>query len=456
MQQRFVDPESESRSASGQRAQAERSAATTAANGSVASEGMGSPQETLRALSDDLTNATRTVSTKDSLEAQQAQMESKRRGYQLALLTQPAAAWSLLIAVAAVTGILSVDNPSIRQPILLHAVPQILALIAGYRLKDVRKGALAGMSFHVARAALIVLLSAWPRFAEVVADNPAQMAWLFVLPPALGAFGGWLGSVKDQVRTRRGFAPVGTSLAAASVLVAATTAGISPRFLQGGPAMGPGAAVASMPGTLLPYFSESGGTLAVGTGEYDYQFQVTTTADQLDAVARVNAPGTNAALLTPDQMMRSADGSTTVAFNKSGELVWNKSGEEMVITSGREPLSQLSLSQDGNMVVFRQGEDFMVFTPSKGLRGVEDLVRQFWDNPLFEVTDGTVAAAGFGRDPSALNMVFPSEDGDVYTATLRMEPRSRTAPNSPSPGPPPGTEPARPLNPNFPTEGSTR
>jgi len=363
----------------------------------------------------------------------------------------------LLVAVAAVTGILSVDNPSIRQPILLHAVPQILALVAGYRLKDVRKGALAGMSFHIARAALIVLVSAWPRFADVVAENPAQMAWLFVLPPALGAFGGWLGSVKEHVRSRRGFAPVGTSLAAASVLVAATTAGIAPRFLQGGPVLGPGAAVASMPAQILPYFSETAGNLAVGTGEYDYQFQVTTAVDQLDAMARVNAPGTNAALLTPDQMMRSQDGSTTVAFNKSGELVWNKSGEEMVITSGREPLSQLSLSQDGNMVVFRQGEDFMVFTPSKGLRGVEDLVRQFWQDSLFDVEDGTVLAAGFGRDPSALNMVFPSEDGGAYTATLRMEPRTPAAPqNAPMPGAPPGTEPARPSNPDPSPESPTR
>ncbi len=454
MQQRFVDPESESRSASGPGGQAGRGASTTGESSRVEQDAAGSASETLRSLSDDLLTVSRSVSTAESLESQK--VEAKRRGYQLALLTQPAAAWSLLIAVAAATGILSVDNPSIRQPILLHAIPQILALLAGYRLKDVRKGALAGMSFHIARVALIVLLSAWPRFAEVVSENPAQLAWLFVLPPALGAFGGWLGNVKEQVRSRRGFAPIGTSLAAASVLVAATTAGIAPRFLQGGPVMGPGAAVASMPTPLLPFFSESAGTLSVGTGEYDYQFQVTSAADRLDAIARVNAPGTNAALLTPDQMIRSADGSTTVAFNKTGELVWTKGGEEMVITAGREPLSQLSLSQDGNMVVFRQGEDFMVFTPSKGLRGVEDLVRQLWQDPLFDVADGTVLAAGFGRDPSALNMVFPSADGDVYTATLRMDPRSRTLPDAGSPGPPPGTEPAAPAAPDFTPEGPTR
>jgi hypothetical protein len=447
MQQRFVGPENESRSTSGELSEAARgsrlsgdSQSTSAAAGET------------RALAEQVGVAASRAALETSEVTEPSTIESKRRAYELALLTQPAAAWSLLVAVAAVTGVLSIDNPSIRQPILLHAIPQLLALVAGYRLKDIRKGALSGASFHVARGLLILLLSAWPRFAEVVADNPAQMAWLFLLPPALGAFGGWLGSVRQQVAARRGFAPIATSLAAASMLVASTTAGIAPRFLQGGRAMVPGIPpLASMPAPAFPFFSESGGQLTVGDSTYDYSFQVTTAADRIDAIARVNAPGTNAALLTPDQMIRSADGATTVAFNRSGELVWNQGKREMVITAAKEPLSQLSLSQDGNMVVFRQGEDFMVFTPSKGLRGVEDLVRQFWQDPLFEVADGTVVAAGFGRDTNALNLVFPSEDGDIYTATLRMDPQGTAAP----PGPPPGTEPAQPI-PDFPNGGNNR
>lgn len=345
------------------------------------------------------------------------------------LLVQPALHWSVLMLVASITGLLSATNPSLRQPILLHAVPQLLALVAGYRLRDPRLGALSGASFHVARAALILLLGAWPRFSEVLADHPAQMAWLFLVPPALGAFGGWLGSVRRMVGPGRRGTPIHASLAAGVAVIAATTAGIAPRFLSPAPGVSVGeiAPITSQIPGAFPFFSESSGPLSIGDARYAFRFTVTQTPDAMDAVARAIAPGTMAPMLTPDQMLRSADGATTVSLDSKGALVWNQGGTQRTIAAGTQPFSQLSLSRDGNMVAFRQGESFQVFTPSKGARPVEDLVRQFWNDAPFRVEDGKALAAAFDRTPDTLNIVFLGADGASYTGALRMLPEGTKA-----------------------------
>ena len=353
------------------------------------------------------------------------------------LLAQPAMHWSALMLVAAVTGALSIDNPSVRQPILLHAVPQVLALLAGYRLRDPKLGALSGASFHVARALLIVLLGAWPRFAEVCAAHPVQMAWLFVLPPALGMFGGWLGSVRETVASRRGAAPLRTSLAAGLAVIALSTAGIAPRFLESGVRAPGSAPLQTIPGNpgFLPYFSENTGTMGIGDAQYDFGFNVAQVTDALDAVARTSAPGTVAPMLTREEVLRSAVGDTTVSLDSKGNLTWTRDGKATQIAAGKQPFSQLSLSNDGNMVAFRQGDRHMVFTPSKGTRPVEDLIRQFWNDAPFQVEDGQALAASFNRARDTLDMVFRAGDGTAYTAALRMLAKD-------SPPAPPGTVPS--------------
>ncbi|MFM7320816.1 MAG: hypothetical protein ACKO5K_04735, partial [Armatimonadota bacterium] len=361
---------------------------------------------------------TSTATTEVTEDAVKARHDRIRR---VNLLVQPALHWSVLMLVAAITGLLSTANPSLRQPILLHAVPQVLALVAGYRLRDARLGALSGASFHIARAALILLLGAWPRFSEVLSDHPAQMTWLFLVPPALGAFGGWLGSVRETVSSRRGNTPIRTSLAAGLAVIAATTAGIAPRFLSALPGknIAGNPIVNTIPGAF-PYFSESSGPLSIGNARYLYNFTVVQTGDALDAVARASAPGTQAPMLTTDQVLRSVDGATTVSLDGKGALVWNQGGTQKTIAAGKQPFSQLSLSRDGNMVAFRQGDQFQVFTPSKGTRPVEDLIRQFWNDAPFRVEDGQALAATFDRTPDTLNLVFRNGDRETtaFTPTL--------------------------------------
>ena len=59
------------------------------------------------------------------------------------------------------------------------------------------------------------------------------------------------------------------------------------------------------------------------------------------------------------------------------------------------------------MTVFKQGDNYMVSTASKGTRAVEDLVRQFAKDDLpFEVADGTVTRGAFDPSGKTLRLVL--------------------------------------------------
>lgn len=409
MQQRFVNDEE-------QRATAHRDETAAHARRVAADASTVHHNEESEALLDEAT-----------LEQTRATLESKRRAHTRLLLIQPALYWSVLMLVAATTGILSSANPSLRQPILLHAIPQALALLAGYRLKDPKLGALSGASFHVARALLILMLSAWPQFSSVLSEHPAQMLWLFLLPPALGALGGVIGQNREKLRSRRGergggrggFRPI-PPLAAGLALIAATTGGIAPRFMAPADAgFGPVGRIPMGGGMMrvppiappaAPMMSIFDGPVRVGNGEYQYRFEVGPT-ESLDIPA---VPG-SIPMLSEGTPLASADGSSALRLDPAGNLVWDKAGEtSRIIAQGSEgAFSNLSLSADGNMAVFQQGEQFQVYTPSKNTRAIEDLVRQFWKDAPETVVDGSVLSASWDSSGSVLHGIFRDLSGQL-------------------------------------------
>lgn len=405
MQQRFVNDEES------------RTGARTLSGGDAATVSVSATPSQSAALSE------------ETLHAQAVEkVESRRRAHVRALLVQPALYWSVLMLVAATTGILSSANPSLRQPILLHAVPQALALLAGYRLKDPKLGAISGASFHVARGILIVMLAAWPTFSAVLRDYPGQMAWLFLLPPALGALGGYVGQQRAKAskagRRLSPMAPLGP-IAAGLGIIAATTGGIAPRFLPGPTDQGMvPIAVAGLPTTLPadgpPMFWQSDGRLTVGNSEYAYRQQTRTLTGNED----LSLPGLSGAVpqIGQGEVLGSADGNASLRLDPSGNLVWDQAGAaSRIIAQGSDgAFANLSISADGNMAIFQQGESYQVFTPSKGTRPVEDLVRQFWKNPPFTVPDGASTFSGFDPAGGTLRTVFADPDGQRYAFELLM------------------------------------
>jgi hypothetical protein len=159
------------------------------------------------------------------------------------------------------------------------------------------------------------------------------------------------------------------------------------------------------PVTSLPvaFRSENTGTLTVGSQDYRHKMVL----ESLEGKSAI-FPAERA--FDKGMTLKSADGTTQVNIDSDGILQW-KHGNQLVdiVDTSEVPISAVSMNTDGNMLVFKQAGMYMVFTPSKGARGLEEVLNQF-------------SGADFQGD-SQLGMILPE---DVQSATWRPDGKQLT------------------------------
>jgi hypothetical protein len=314
--------------------------------------------------------------------------KAKLRDAQLVL--QPVVAWVCLMATAKATGQFdfAYRYPAQAQ-ILLAVVPQLILLFVGLRLRNPRLAFAAGLLF----AAITLLISLSSGISGLGFISAALMPFV-----AAGS-----AAMANRPEMRKRFIPVMLAWLAAITGIIAVSSGVR--------SVTPGVSVAEVPMTMtapvtsLPvaFRSENTGTLTVGKQDYRHKMVL----ESLEGKSAI-FPAERA--FDKGMTLKSADGTTQVNIDSDGILQW-KHGNQLVdiVDTSEVPISAVSMNTDGNMLVFKQAGMYMVFTPSKGARGLEEVLNQF-------------SGADFQGD-SQLGMILPE---DVQSATWRPDGKQLT------------------------------
>ena len=312
--------------------------------------------------------------------------KAKLRTVQLVL--QPVVAWVCLMATAKATGQFdfAYRYPAQAQ-ILLAVVPQLILLFVGLRLRNPRLAFVAGLLF----AAITLLISLSSGITGLGFVSAALMPFV-----AAGS-----AAMANRPDLRKRFIPVMLAWIAAITGIIAVSSGVrsvTPPFSEAPMAM-------TAPVTSLPvaFRSENAGTLTIGDQDYQHKMVL----ESLEGKSAI-FPAERA--FDKGMTLKSADGPTQINIDSDGILQW-KHGNQLVdiVDTSEVPISAVSMNADGNMLVFKQAGMYMVFTPSKGARGLEEVLNQF-------------SGSEFQGD-SQLGMILPE---DVQSATWRPDGKQLT------------------------------
>ena len=312
--------------------------------------------------------------------------KAKLRTVQLVL--QPVVAWVCLLATAKATGQFdfAYRYPAQAQ-ILLAVVPQLILLFVGLRLRNPRLAFVAGLLF----AAITLLISLSSGITGLGFVSAALMPFV-----AAGS-----AAMANRPDLRKRFIPVMLAWIAAITGIIAVSSGVrsvTPPFSEAPMAM-------TAPVTSLPvaFRSENTGTLTIGDQDYQHKMVL----ESLEGKSAI-FPAERA--FDKGMTLKSADGTTQINIDSDGILQW-KHGNQLVdiVDTSEVPISAVSMNADGNMLVFKQAGMYMVFTPSKGARGLEEVLNQF-------------SGSEFQGD-SQLGMILPE---DVQSATWRPDGKQLT------------------------------
>ena len=312
--------------------------------------------------------------------------KAKLRTVQLVL--QPVVAWVCLMATAKATGQFdfAYRYPAQAQ-ILLAVVPQLILLFVGLRLRNPRLAFVAGLLF----AAITLLISLSSGITGLGFISAALMPFV-----AAGS-----AAMANRPDLRKRFIPVMLAWIAAITGIIAVSSGVrsvTPPFSEAPMAM-------TAPVTSLPvaFRSENTGTLTIGDQDYQHKMVL----ESLEGKSAI-FPAERA--FDKGMTLKSADGTTQINIDSDGILQW-KHGNQLVdiVDTSEVPISAVSMNADGNMLVFKQAGMYMVFTPSKGARGLEEVLNQF-------------SGSEFQGD-SQLGMILPE---DVQSATWRPDGKQLT------------------------------
>ena len=304
------------------------------------------------------------------------------------LVLQPVVAWVCLMATAKATGQFdfAYRYPAQAQ-ILLAVVPQLILLFVGLRLRNPRLAFVAGLLF----AAITLLISLSSGITGLGFVSAALMPFV-----AAGS-----AAMANRPDLRRRFIPVMLAWIAAITGIIAVSSGVrsvTPPFSEAPMAM-------TAPVTSLPvaFRSENTGTLTIGDQDYQHKMVL----ESLEGKSAI-FPAERA--FDKGMTLKSADGTTQINIDSDGILQW-KHGNQLVdiVDTSEVPISAVSMNADGNMLVFKQAGMYMVFTPSKGARGLEEVLNQF-------------SGSEFQGD-SQLGMILPE---DVQSATWRPDGKQLT------------------------------
>jgi hypothetical protein len=316
--------------------------------------------------------------------------DSKANLRALQLILQPVVAWVCLLATAKATGQFEfVYRYPAQAQILLTVVPQLILLFVGLRLRNPRLAFVAGLIFAVITAMISLTL----------ANGTLGLVTAALMP--FVAAGSAVIANRPDIRKR--FVPVTVAWLTALTCIVASAAGIrnvTPDLTVPEAPMTMTAPVTSLP---VSFRSENIGTLTVGSQDYRHKMVL----ESLEGKSAI-FPAERA--FDKGMTLKSADGTTQVNIDSDGILQW-KHGNQLVdiVDTSEVPISAVSMNTDGNMLVFKQAGMYMVFTPSKGARGLEEVLNQF-------------SGADFQGD-SQLGMILPE---DVQSATWRPDGKQLT------------------------------
>jgi len=316
--------------------------------------------------------------------------DSKANLRALQLILQPVVAWVCLLATAKATGQFDfVYRYPAQAQILLTVVPQLILLFVGLRLRNPRLAFIAGLIFAVITAMISLTL----------ANGTLGLVTAALMP--FVAAGSAVIANRPDIRKR--FVPVMVAWLTALTCIVASAAGIrnvTPDLTVPEAPMTMTAPVTSLP---VAFRSENTGTLTVGSQDYRHKMVL----ESLEGKSAI-FPAERA--FDKGMTLKSADGTTQVNIDSDGILQW-KHGNQLVdiVDTSEVPISAVSMNTDGNMLVFKQAGMYMVFTPSKGARGLEEVLNQF-------------SGADFQGD-SQLGMILPE---DVQSATWRPDGKQLT------------------------------
>lgn len=314
--------------------------------------------------------------------------KAKLRSVQLML--QPVVAWVCLMATAKATGQFEFDYryPAQAQ-ILLAVVPQLILIFVGLRLRNPRLAMIAGLVFSVITAMISLTL----------VNGTIGIASAALMP--LVAAGS--AAMANRPELRRRWIPAMLAWLAAMTGVIAVSSGIV--SVKPGVSVAEGPMTMTAPAAISPvtFRSENTGTLTIGNQDYSHKMVL----ESLKAESAI-FPAERA--FEKGMTLKSPDGTTQVNIDSDGILQW-KHGNQLVdiVDTSEVPISAVSMNADGNMLVFKQAGMYMVFTPSKGARGLEEVLNQF-------------SGADFQGD-SQLGMILPE---DIRSATWRPDGKQLT------------------------------
>lgn len=318
--------------------------------------------------------------------------DSKAKLRAMQLILQPVVAWVCLLATAKATGQFefAYRYPAQAQ-IMLTVVPQLILLFVGLRLRNPRLAFIAGLMFAVITAMIsLTLVNGTLGFVAA-----ALMPFVAAASAAIAN--------RPDIRKRYMSAMVG-ALGGFAAIIAATSGVVSETH-------GTGVSVAEAPPALtapvaLPpvqFRSESSTTMTIGNQDYNSKMVL----ESLEGKSAIFPAERD---FEKGMTLKSADGSTQLNIDSDGILQW-KHGNQLVdvVDTSEVPISAVSMNADGNMLVFKQAGMYMVFTPSKGARGLEEVLNQF-------------SGADFQGD-SQLGMILPE---DIRGATWRPDGKQLT------------------------------
>ncbi len=317
-------------------------------------------------------------------------LDAKAKLRTVQLVLQPVVAWVCLLATAKATGQFdfAYRYPAQAQ-ILLAVVPQLILLFVGLRLRNPRLAFAAGLLF----AAITLLISLSSGFSGLGFVSAALMPFV-----AAGS-----AAMANRPELRKRFIPAMLAWIAAITGIIAVSSGV--RSVTPSVSVVEAPMIMTAPTVLPPvaFRSENSTTLTIGKQDYNSKMVI----ESLEGKSAI-FPAERA--FDKGMTLKSADGTTQVNIDSDGILQW-KHGNQLVdiVDTSEVPISAVSMNADGNMLVFKQAGMYMVFTPSKGARGLEEVLNQF-------------SGSEFQGD-SQLGMILPE---DVQSATWRPDGKQLT------------------------------
>ena len=306
------------------------------------------------------------------------------------LVLQPVVAWVCLMATAKATGQFdfAYRYPAQAQ-ILLAVVPQLILLFVGLRLRNPRLAFVAGLLF----AAITLMISLSSGISGLGFVSAALMPFV-----AAGS-----AAMANRPEMRRRLIPAMLAWLAAITGFITVSSGVRSVTPAVSVAEAPMAMTAPIANPPVAFRSENSSTMTIGNQDYDSKMVL----ESLEGKSAI-FPAERA--FEKGMSLKSPDGTTQVNIDSDGILQW-KHGNELVdiVDTSEVPISAVSMNADGNMLVFKQAGMYMVFTPSKGARGLEEVLNQF-------------SGSEFQGD-SQLGMIMPE---DVQAATWRPDGKQLT------------------------------